>query len=412
MKFKTISPTSIFYIHALWSGLASSIVFTYYMVFQVEVAHLTPLQMVLIGTALEVSAFVFEIPTGIVADMYSRRLSVIIGVFIISIGYMIQGIPSFPVIVLGSLLWGLGFTFTSGAHQAWITDEIGAENVGPVFLRARQFGRVGTLLGIPISIGLAKIYLGTPIIVGGAVLMTLGFFLILFMREINFSPVPAQERETWNTMRRTLAEGITVVRGRPVLQGFLWIGLFVGLYSEGFDRLWTAHLLENFTFPDLAGLDTIAWFGVLRITDNILGIGFNELVRRRLDLSSMLKSVRLLQGLYALMIASLATLALSHSFPLAILLLLTFNLCRGLTFPIQETWTNQFIDSKVRATVLSVESQVDALGQMSGGPVIGAVGSRFGLRAAMSLASAILLPVLPLYQKALKRKLAIEEAAS
>ena len=412
MKFKTISPSLIFYIHALWSGLASSIVFTYYMVFQVEVAGLTPLQMVLIGTALEVSAFVFEIPTGIVADIYSRRLSVIIGVFIIAIGYMVQGVPSFPVIVLGSLLWGLGFTFTSGAHQAWITDEIGSEHVGAVFLRARQFGRMGTLLGIPISVGLAKIDLGLPIITGGGVLLFLGIFLVLFMREENFTPVTAEARETWSDMRRTLSDGILVVREQPILQGFLLIGLFVGLYSEGYDRLWTAHLLDNFTFPAFQGLDTIAWFGILRVTDNVLGIGFNELVRRRLDLASMLKSVRLLQALYALMILGLVTLALTSSFPLAIVLILTFNVCRGLTFPIQETWTNQFIDSKVRATVLSVQSQVDALGQMSGGPVIGAVGSSFGLRAAMSLSSAILLPVLPLYQKTLKQKISTEEATN
>ncbi len=406
---RRLSPSRIYYTHAFWFRLASSIVFTYYMVFQVEVALLTPLQMVLVGTALEVSAFVFEIPTGIVADLYSRRLSVIIGVFITAVGYAIQGVPNFIVIVIGSLLWGLGYTFTSGAHQAWITDEIGVENMGKVFLRSRQFGQAGTLIGIPVSVFLAQFSLGTPIIAGGGLLLLLGFFLIAFMGEENFSPVRPEERGTWREMRRTFSEGITVVRKRPVLQGFLLIGLFVGLYSEGYDRLWTAHLLENFTFPDLFGLDSIAWFGVLRIATIVLSIGFNEMVQRRLDLASIHKSVRMLQWLYTGMIGGLAVFALTSSFPLAVLLMLTFDVCRGLTFPIQETWTNQFIDSKVRATVLSVQSQVDALGQMSGGPVIGSIGNAFGLRAALSLSSAILLPVLPLYQNTLKQDVVVVE---
>ena len=405
-----ISPSTLFFIHAFWSGLAGSIVFTYYMVFQVEEALLTPLQMVLVGTALEVSAFIFEIPTGIVADMYSRRLSVIIGVFITGIGYSIQGIPNFSAILFGSFLWGLGFTFTSGAHQAWITDEIGVENVGKVFLRSRQVRRVATLVGIPISALLAKSSLGTPIIIGGGILLLLGIFLLIFMGEENFSPAKPEDRETWAGMRRTVIEGITVVRARPVLQVFMLIGLFVGLYSEGYDRLWTAHLLDNFLLPDLFGMDMIAWFAAIRIADNLLGIGFNEIVQRRLDLASMEKSVRMLQGLYALMITSLAAFALANHFGFAVVLILVFNISRGLTFPIQETWTNQFIDSKVRATVLSAQSQVDALGQMSGGPIIGGVGNAFGLRAAMTLASTILLPVLPLYQKSLNRKAITSEA--
>lgn len=393
----------IFYIHAFWAAFAQAIVFTYYMVFQVEVALLTPLQLVLIGTALEVSAFVFEIPTGVVADVYSRRLSVIIGVFIVGTGFIVQGIPNFWVIAGGSALWGLGFTFTSGAHQAWIADEVGAQNVGAVFLRARQVGRAGALLGIPVSMALAGVGFQTPIITGGVLFLGLGLFLMVFMGEEGFSPTPPQERESWQAMSRTLKEGLALVRGRPVLTDFLLIGLFVGLYSEGYDRLWTAHLLENLRLPDLFGWDTIAWFGAIRIANALIGIGFNEWVRRRLDLNDMRKSVRMLQGLYLGMIAALFLLANTGSFGVGVAMLLAFSACRELTFPIQETWTNQFIESKVRATVLSVQSQMDALGQMAGGPIIGAAGNAFGIRAAMTLASAILLPVLPLYQGILRR---------
>lgn len=407
---KNLSPAAVYYTHIFWTSLAGAVVFTYYMVFQVEVALLTPLQMVLVGTALEVSAFIFEIPTGVVADVYSRRLSVIIGVFIVGLAYMIQGVPNFIVIMIGSFLWGVGYTFTSGAHQAWITDEVGAENIGPVFLRAGQIGRAGSLVGILVSMALARINLGVPIIAGGASLLALGLFLVLFMREEAFTPTPPEEREGWGDMVRTFRDGVQLVRTRPVLGDFLLIGLFVGLYSEGYDRLWTAHLIENFTFPDLFGMDVIAWFGAFRIINSLLGIGFIELVRRRLNLESIRDSVRTLQLLYGLMIAGLATFALTEHFILAVGMMFLFDTCRGLTYPIQETWTNQFISSRVRATVLSVQSQVDALGQMSGGPFIGAAGNAFGIRTAMTFASSILVPVLPLYERTLRRSSQRSEA--
>ena len=57
------------------------------------VVGLSPLQMVLVGTILEISAFVFEIPTGIVADLYSRRVSVIIGFALVGIGFSVQAVP-------------------------------------------------------------------------------------------------------------------------------------------------------------------------------------------------------------------------------------------------------------------------------------------------------------------------------
>ena len=88
------------------------------MVFMVTVVGLDPLQMVLVGTVLELSAFLFEIPTGIVADVYSRRRSIIIGYFMVGSGYMLLGLfPRFNVILLSQVIWGVGSTFLSGASQ-------------------------------------------------------------------------------------------------------------------------------------------------------------------------------------------------------------------------------------------------------------------------------------------------------
>ena len=86
------------------------------LVFMVEVAYLDPLQMVLVGTVLEVSTVLFEIPTGVVADVVSRKVSVIIGHAMIGAGFLVMALwPTFGLILLSQVIWGVGHTFTSGA---------------------------------------------------------------------------------------------------------------------------------------------------------------------------------------------------------------------------------------------------------------------------------------------------------
>src|SRR6476469_9881087 len=97
-----------------------STIFTLAAVYRLQTVGLDPLQLVLVGTVLEASCFVFEIPTGVVADTFSRRLSVIIGVVLLGGGELIEGaIPAFAAVLLAQVVAGLGYTFLSGATEAW-----------------------------------------------------------------------------------------------------------------------------------------------------------------------------------------------------------------------------------------------------------------------------------------------------
>jgi DHA3 family tetracycline resistance protein-like MFS transporter len=142
------------------------------LVYQVEAADLTPLQLVLVGTALEATIFLCEVPTGVVADVYSRRRSVLIGLPLVGVGLALSGVfPHFWPILLSQIIWGLGYTFVSGAKQAWIADEIGVAAAGRVYLRSTQVEQALRLTAIPISIGLATISLSLPIILGGSLFL-------------------------------------------------------------------------------------------------------------------------------------------------------------------------------------------------------------------------------------------------
>ena len=95
----------------------------------------------------------FEVPTGIVADVYSRRLSIIIGYLLMGLGFLVEGFfPAFLPILLAQVIWGLGYTFTSGATQAWITDEVGEDDANKLFLRGTQIGLFASLIGMGAAI--------------------------------------------------------------------------------------------------------------------------------------------------------------------------------------------------------------------------------------------------------------------
>ena len=73
-------------------------------------------------------------------------------------GFVIEGLfPVFGAVALAQVVWGIGYTFTSGATQAWIADELGEERAGDAYLRGSQAGRVGALVAIPLSVALGSL---------------------------------------------------------------------------------------------------------------------------------------------------------------------------------------------------------------------------------------------------------------
>lgn len=387
----------VYLVRSALSSLAYAIIFTTWMIFQIELVGLDALQLVLVGTTLEVSAFLFEIPTGVVADVYSRRLSIIIGIFFIAAAFMLQGLfPTYSVILFAQVLWGLGFTFTSGASDAWIVDEIGEERAGKVFTRGSQIGNMLAIPGIIIGVLIASLDMALPTVVGGGLFFVLGVYLVLFMPENGFTPKPREERSTWQNMIGTFRDGLRVVRGSPTLLSILAIGLFVGLYSEAWDRLWQFHLIENIGLPVFS---SILWIGAMDIVMSIVSIGATEVMRRRLDMTRQRSMARALFAITAVMIAGLLIYAATSNLIVAIVTVLIFTTARGLAGPVFATWSNQNISSDVRATVLSMQSQTDAIGQIAGGPPMGAIG-QISARLAFVASAAVLSPTLVLLFRA------------
>src|SRR5919202_3815166 len=178
-------------------------------VYLVRELHFSPLQLVLMGTAMEAAVFLFEVPTGIVADTFSRRLSLIIGYLGTGAAWLCVGLVSAPWLIIALRgFWGFAYTFTSGAEEAWITDEVGREHVGTLFLRGARFGQAGAVIGLLLQVAVGTLSLRAGVMLGGAFTIVVGVACIFVMPETGFVRRPLHERDSPLTeLRRTAARG-------------------------------------------------------------------------------------------------------------------------------------------------------------------------------------------------------------
>jgi DHA3 family tetracycline resistance protein-like MFS transporter len=204
-------------------------------------------------------------------------------------------------------------------------------------------------------------------------------------------------------------KGFAAVRSRPMLLSVLGIGFIYGLYSEGWDRLWVKYLVDNFTLPSILGMNEVAFFGFLRAGGMVLSILVTQQVAKRLDANHAPSIARAMLWITVLLSAAIFTFAFSKMLAISILAVMLVSLTRNVMEPLYTAWINQRLDSDTRATVISMSGQVDAIGQITSGPVAALI-SLSSVRAAITMASLLLAPAIPLIARA--NRLHAEDQAS
>lgn len=384
-----------------WS-LLWALAFTLGLVYQVDVAGLSPLELVLVGTVLEATCFLGEIPTGIVADLHSRKWSVVIGLVLIGAGVVVIGLyPAFWPILLAQVVWGIGYTFVSGAAEAWVADEVGPDLVQAAFTRGHQAGLAMDVVGILLA-GVLAVTAGglhVPIVVGGVGFGLLAVALAVVMREERFRPTPRGDRDSWGHMASTARDGLRAARRPGVVRSFLLIALLAGLTSEVFDRLWVDRIVRDLDLPDVAGLDGLAfWFTLFALISSLLGLvaslAANRLAPRALQAEH---PTRVMAVIVLVQVLGVAVFALAGNVWVALSGRWGRDAAISVGHPVQRAWLNRHVSSQARATTLSMMGQADAVGQVVGGPALGAVAGRTSVPAALMLAAAIQAPAAWLY---------------
>jgi MFS transporter, DHA3 family, tetracycline resistance protein len=395
------SPVRLFYGLSFARAIAAGwVVFDLYLVRDLR---LSPLELILMGTAMEATIFLFEVPTGVVADTYSRRLSVIVGFLGMGAAVVAVGASSTAWVVIALWgLWGLSYTFTSGAFEAWLADEVGAENVGSLFLRGKRVGFVGALAGLGLGVAIGVWSLRAAVIVTGAIELSCGLVCIVAMPETGFRRRPRPEREhALRELWTTAAKGVRFVRGQTLVLLLVATELFAGFGAEAFDRLTEAHVLRDVGIP--AAINPVFAFAAVSVVTMVFGFAAVGRVIRRVDSGGTPTVARMLVVFTLATIAGQIAFALARGFWVVMVVFLVALLARGLLAPLYTTWLNrQISDSSVRATVLSISGQANAIGQATGGPALGVVGNAFGIPAALVAGALTTLPAAALYARALR----------
>ena len=258
----------------------------------VDDLRLEPHELALLGTALELSVLAGEIPTGVVADVISRRLSIILSFLIMGPAMALAGIfESFWLIALTQIGWGLGWTLQSGADVAWLTDEIDdRERVDRLLVRRAKVEVVAHAAGVPLGIALATLTTrSTAIVVASMLMFAWGLVLIVIMPERNFHRTPGTATAEF---RRVLGIGGRMTLRTPSLRILAIATLIAGFASEVLDRLDVARLVEV-GIPD--DIDEVLLVGIAMFARALVGIGVVRMVERRmLDVAA----ARLLLALY------------------------------------------------------------------------------------------------------------------
>ncbi len=387
-----------------WSFIGS-LSWTTAVVYFLREVGMSPLELVLAGTALELAYFVFEIPTGVVADLYSRRRSMVIAAVLSGAAMMLIGaVPHLGAVLVGMAVWGAAWTFRSGAEDAWLADEVGPQLLGSGYQRGAQVARLTGLAGIATAVALALVDLRLPFLAAGASAVVLGLYLAFAMQERARPPATAASPATLvGSAMATAREGTRLVRRTPTLVLVLMIFVLLGAFSEGFDRLWEAQLLLGVTLPPLGPLGDVGWFGALGATTLVLSFALSAPLVRRVEGLDRPRLARLLLLLHAVLMLCALSFALAGELAVAVAAYLATTVVRNITGPAISTWLNASVpDSSVRATVLSITSVAGSLGEWTGGPAIGAVGSRFGIRTALAAGALLVAPTLLLFARAVR----------
>ena len=188
----------------------------------------------------------------------------------------------------------------------------------------------------------------------------------------------------------------------PIMLLLIVAELFMGMSSEAFDRLKEAHFLRDVGLPATGHLDPVVWFGIFWLAGMVIGFAAMGPPDQVGGTGGQRVVARALFGFTHLEMAAMLVFALSGSVWLAIAALLGIFFARDSAWPLYDTWLNmQVTDSSVRATVISISGQANAIGQAGGGPVLGVIGNVWGIRAALAAGAVVIAPALALYGRAI-----------
>jgi MFS family permease len=344
-----------------------------------------------------VGLLLFEIPTGMVADTWGRRTSFMLGLVSQILGaflyfLMWQTEAPFWGWAIVSAFLGMGYTFFSGALEAWLVDELNHAKykgpLDPIFAKAQVVGGIAMLTGTIAGGFIAQATnLGVPYLVRCLIQIACLVIAFVVMKENGFSPEKSASisKQVRNLTNASLKYGLK----NPPVRWVMLSGLFLGGVSIYAFYAAQPYLLELFGDKQAIGVAGIA--AAILTGTQIAGGLIVPAVRRVFKLrTDVLITCSIMTAV------ALVLLGFVMNFYVAISMLVLWALAFSATQPVRKAFINSLIPSKQRATVLSFDSMIDSSGGVVFQPVLGRVADISGYATSYVVSGVISLLSLPL----------------
>ena len=390
---KTVRRT--YYVLTAGNTLAASLIWGINTIFLLD-AGLTNFQAFAANACFTAGMVLFEIPTGIVADRWGRRVSFLCGTLTLAASTALYVLlwqlrSPFSWWAIVSALLGLGFTFFSGATEAWLVDALTATRfdgqLESVFGRA-QVVTGAMMLGGSVAGGyLAQLTnLGVPYVARAAILV--GVFVLAFfaMHDIGFTP--DREDRPLTEMKQILGSSVEHGLKVPAVRAIMLAGMFsggVGIYVFYALQPYLLDLWGNPRAYGIAGLVAAIGAGA-QIIGGLLTPQVRRAFRRRTSALLILQVVGVLM---------LAVIGLIGNFWVVVAAMTLSSLAASASRPIRQAYLNDMIPSQQRATILSFDSLITSAGGIVAQPVLGKSADIWGYQVSYLLSAvgtAIALP--------------------
>ena len=356
---------------------------------------------------------VFEIPTGVVADMRGRRISYLLGVITLTLStllYLFMWYRSAPFWgwALSSMLLGLGFTFFSGAMEAWLVDALAytgfKEQLESVLAKGQIVEGAAMLTGSIAGGIIAQVTnLGIPYVIRAVLLLLNFIFAFLLMKDLGFKP--ADEKNPIKEMKIIIAGSVRYGLRNPPVRWIMLAAPFTGgvtIYAFYAMQPYLLQLWGKEKAYGVAGLAAAIVAGA-QIAGGLLVPYIGRVFRRR---TTVLLTCEMISVLV------LALVGLVPNFWVAITLLILWGLMFAATMPVRQTYLNGLISSEQRATVLSFDSMFSSSGGVVFQPLLGKTADVWSYPASYVMTAAIQAAAIPFTWLARRERTAPDVIAS
>jgi len=353
----------------------------------------------------------FEVPTGVVADGWGRRVSFLLGTATLAVSTLLyyllwQFSAAFWAWAVVSVLLGLGFTFFSGAVEAWLVDALHFSGydgaLETVLGRGQMISGTAMLIGSVAGGAIAQATdLGVPFLLRVGVLLGMFVVALWLMHDVGFTP--ERSARPLQATRAVLAASIENGLKNPPVRYVMLAAPFtagVGIYVFYALQPFLLELFGDRGAYGIAGLAAAIVAGA-EVLGGWLAPRFRRLVRKR-------TTVLILSGAVSALI--LVALGFTREFWVALVLLAVWALVAEVGTPVGQAYLNDMIDSRQRATVLSFASLTGSSGGVVVQPLLGRAADVYGYSASLAFSGVIQLAAVPFLYASRRQRAAADEA--